>query len=215
MMYNRNEKIAETLYNLMQAREWQAGKGKGILKNVRFDPQPIERQYTAADFLMSMEDDSRIEDEDDYDEDDYTYDSSTVATDQFMFDFDIFGCFSTTNKNIATSPSRNVEDKTGGIHNDAKQNKPVLLNDSKSDKVLQEQNSETLQDTEQGGDSKEKQLPSLNVDINCQDAHHHQQQQQQEKKEEEREGEEIMQQQQPKLQDGTNPLVSVDYFLKL
>jgi len=126
MIPNRNEKIAESLYNLMQAREWQSGKGKGILKNVRFDPQPIERQYTAADFLMAVEDGGGGgADDDDYDEDEYTYDS-TVMTDPGIFDFDIFGCFS-TNMTIGS----NDDTKKNVI-----QNKPQL---SKSNVVVTEQ----------------------------------------------------------------------------
>ena len=41
-----SDKVTETLYNLSQAREWQAGGKKGILRNVRFEPQPVKKEYT-------------------------------------------------------------------------------------------------------------------------------------------------------------------------
>lgn len=212
MVPNRNEKVAETLYNLMQAREWQSGKGKGILKNVRFDPQTIERQYTAADFLMAVEEDSGTED-DDYDEDDYTYDS-TVATDQVMCDFDIFGLFFTPKSKNTTSTAD--EKETDRLKN-AKQIKPHPLDDSTSIiKEMQEQNSTQI-DKERDGDSKGKQSqPSVGT---CHDGDDQQetilQKEQKVQQPSSRDDGDGPQQTNQVDTDGTNPLVSVDYFLKL
>jgi len=45
MIRNGNDKVAETLYNLSDAREWQKQR-KGILRNVRFDATTIPTQHT-------------------------------------------------------------------------------------------------------------------------------------------------------------------------
>jgi len=55
-MSNGDQRITETLYNLMNARQSQLGKGTGILRHVRFDAEPaIERQYTAYDMYEDDE----------------------------------------------------------------------------------------------------------------------------------------------------------------
>jgi len=55
-MSNGDQRITETLYNLMNARQSQLGKGTGILRNVRFEAEPaIQRQYTAYDIYEDDE----------------------------------------------------------------------------------------------------------------------------------------------------------------
>jgi hypothetical protein len=49
LVKNTSERVTDTIYYMNQARERQSGK-RGILRNVRFDSQPIQRQYTAKSF---------------------------------------------------------------------------------------------------------------------------------------------------------------------
>lgn len=49
LVKNASERLTDTIYHLRQAKELQAGK-RGILRNVRFEPRPIERQYTVKSY---------------------------------------------------------------------------------------------------------------------------------------------------------------------
>lgn len=66
-MSNGDQRITETLYNLMNARQSQLGKGTGHLRNVRFEAEPAaepanQRKYTAYDIYEDDELASKVSD---------------------------------------------------------------------------------------------------------------------------------------------------------
>lgn len=206
MVHSGNEKVTETLYNMVQAREWQSGKGKGILKNVRFDPKPIERQYTAAEIFMSIDDESV----DDYDDDDYTYDS-TVATDPALFDLGFLGCFS-SGKNIKVDEKETVQNQ--------KQSSKQSM-DQGDDEKKKEMHSSHQEDMDSiTKETKINQKTNMQVrDKRLQDKQDQQQQENQQPQETSSPttplNGSIQQYDEENSDDGTSPPLSADFFLSL